>query len=141
MNLAYCPAAESDFPAIFEQAKKLIDDYENIVSIDYDRVLCWVKRKISTQIASYTRVSLNGEVCAYYRLCDDGELDDVYVLPQFQCQGIGSAILNRCIQISEKPLWLYVFSGNTRAISFYKRFGFLVRERIGATRLIMSRNG
>ena len=141
MTLAYCPATESDVLAIFEQAKILIDTYEDTAAIEYDNVLAWVKRKIDSCISSYTRVTLAGETCAYYRLCDDGELDDLYVLPDFRNQGIGSEILSKCAQESKQPLWLYVFSCNTGAISFYKRFGFSVRETIGTTRLIMARNG
>lgn len=141
MMLAYYPATESDVPAIFEQAKILIDTYEDTAAIDYDKVLAWVKRKIDTYVSSYTRVTLAGVTCAYYRLCDDGELDDLYVLPDFRNQGIGSEILSKCVQESKQPIWLYVFSRNTGAISFYKRFGFTVLETIGTTRLIMARNG
>ena len=141
MNLLFCAASESDVPVIYEQAKALIDDYEDIQSIDYDKVLAWVKKKIETEIYSYTRVLRDGEICAYYRLCPDGELDDLYVLDGFKGQKIGSAILNKCINESQNNLWLYVFSCNTRAIAFYERFGFTVREQIGSTRLIMARNG
>ena len=84
---------------------------------------------------------LDGERCAYYRLCEDGELDDLYVLPTFRNQGIGSEVLKKCIAESTKPLYLYVFSRNVRAISFYDRFGFSIRETVGKTRLIMARNG
>ena len=141
MTLAYCPATESDVPTIFEQAKILIDTYEDTAAIEYDNVLAWVKRKIDSCIFSYTRVTLAGEICAYYRLCDDGELDDLYVLPAFRGQGIGSEILLKCMDESSNPLYLYVFSGNIRAISFYKKFGFSVREAVGKTRLILERNG
>ena len=126
---------------IYGQAKSLIDTYEDIASIDYDKVLAWVKKKIKTEIHSYTRVLRDGEICAYYRLYPDGELDDLYVLDGFREQRIGSQILNKCINESPNALWLYVFSRNTRAIAFYERFGLAVREQIGTTRLIMVRNG
>ena len=141
MNLLFCAASESDVPVIYEQAKALIDAYEDTHAIDYDKVLAWVKKKIETEIHSYIRVFCDGKICAYYRLCPDGELDDLYVLDGFRGQGIGSQILNQCINESPNALWLYVFSRNTRAIAFYERFGFTVREQIGTTRLIMARNG
>ena len=83
-----------------------------------------------------TLLSLN-----FRKMVWKGELDDLYVLPGFQNRGIGSAILQRCITMSAKPLYLYVFSRNIRAISFYERFGFCVQKTIGNTRLIMARNG
>ena len=141
MTLQFVPAEESDIPVIFEQARNLIDAYEDIDSIDYDKVLAWVKRKIRNHICEYQCVIVDGERCGYYRLCADGELDDLYVLPKFQNRGIGSHILNKCIHISEKPVYLYVFIRNTRAIALYERFGFIYRESVGTTRAIMSRKG
>lgn len=140
MNLTYTCAEPADACVIFEQAKTLIDAYEDTASIAYDKVLAWVKRKIQTNISGYCCVRMDGEKVAYYRLCEDGELDDLYVLPSFQNRGIGSQILRKCIAESEKPLYLYVFTGNTRAIALYQRFGFHVRQTVGKTRLILSQN-
>ena len=141
MNLQFLPAEKEDIPVIYAQAKNLIDNYEDVASIDYDKVLAWVSRKISSCIAEYCKVCLDGEVCGYYRLCQDGELDDLYILPLFQNRGIGSEILKKCINDSLNPIYLYVFSRNIRAISFYERFGFAVKERVGNTRLILWRKG
>ena len=141
MNLTCVNASESDIPVIFDQAKNLIDAYEDLSAIDYDKVLDWMERKISKNISGYRCVWKDGLPCAYYCLCEDGELDDLYVLPAFQNMGIGSEIMAKCIVESEKPLYLYVFTGNIRAISFYERFGFTKSESIGHTRMIMHRNG
>ena len=141
MNLHFTVADESDTPAIFTQAKDLIDHYEDVTSIDYERVLAWVKEKIETHISEYRCVLVAGQKAAYYRFCEDGELDDVYVLPAFQGQGLGSEILKRCIAASKKDIYLYVFRNNIRAIKFYERFGFTVRESVGNTRFVMARNG
>ena len=140
MMLQFANASGADVDVIFAQAKELIDSYEDTASIDYDRVLAWVKKKIVSNISQYTCVTADGEKCAYFRLCEDGELDDLYVLPGFRSQGIGSQILGKCIEESVNPIYLYVFSRNIRAISFYKRFGFEIRETVGDTRFIMSRN-
>ena len=141
MNIRFVSADKTDIPVILAQAKDLVDTYEDLASIDYDKVMEWMERKISGQISQYRCAALDGKKCAFWRLCQDGELDDLYVLPDFRGMGIGSLIMEACIEESEKPLWLYVFSRNIRAISFYERFGFAVRERVGATRLILERNG
>ena len=139
MMLAYGTGRSADIPAIFAQAKALVDAYEDVSAIDYDWVMDWMARKITQKIGDYTRVTLNGELCAYYRLTEDEELDDLYVLAPFRGRGIGSAILERCIRESRAPLWLYVFTENRRAIALYRRFGFAPAEAVGKTRLIMKR--
>lgn len=141
MNLQFAPATYLDVPVIYKQAKNLIDMYEDTAAIEYDKVMAWVRRKVESNIHQYTCVRIGNLPCAYYRLCEDGELDDLYVLPGFQNQGIGSRILNKIIEESADKLYLYVFSRNIRAISFYERFGFTVREAVGKTRLILHRNG
>jgi len=141
MKLQFSAAREEDIPVIFTQAKNLIDQYEDVSNIAYDKVLAWVMRKIEANILEYCCVMADGEKSAYYRLCEDGELDDLYVLPAFQNRGIGSAIMSRCIAKAENNIYLYVFSRNSRAISFYERFGFSMRETVGKTRLIMERKG
>lgn len=82
---------------------------------------------------------LHGETCAYYRLTQEGELDDFYVLPPFRGRGIGSVILTKCVQESKAPMWLYVFTENKRAIALYRRYGFVPAEAVGQTRQIMRR--
>ena len=141
MNLQFLRADESDISVIFAQVKTLIDTYEDVSSIDYDHVMNWVSRKITKCITEYRCVLLDGRKCAYYRLCDDGELDDLYVLPEYRSRGIGTEILQKCIADTQAPIYLYVFSRNLRAIAFYERFGFSVRESVCNTRLIMVRNG
>ena len=163
MNLHFMRASEADIPVIYAQAKNLIDTYEDLASIDYDKVLDWVRRKISKHISSYTAVILSDKTCAYYRLCDDFITNlniptgvfastqlshanfvifcDVFYLADFQNRGIGSEILEKCILESVNPLYLYVFSANTRAISFYEKHGFSLREKVGKTRLILNRKG
>ena len=141
MTLQYVTATRSDIPVIFQQAKNLVDTYEDMTAIDYEKVMVWIRSKIERNIENYTCVVAGGKVCAYYRLCDDGELDDLYVLQGFQNHGIGSQILEKCMEETGGAMYLYVFSRNFRAISFYERFGFKVRETLGNTRLIMCRNG
>ena len=138
MELSFSPATEADVEILFSLCKKLIDDYEDLASIDYEIVLAWVKRKITKNIGSYTRVLWANQVVGYFCLDkDSGELDDLYILPEFQGRGIGSAVVQHCIQESEKPLWLYVFKKNTRAIALYARMGFTVQEEVSQTRCIM----
>lgn len=50
----------------------------------------------------------------------------LYVLPDMQGKGIGSGLLKKALEWhgGEEDVWLNAASYNTKAINFYKRFGF-----------------
>ena len=66
MNITYNNATADDIEQIYQLCKKLIDDYENIDSIDYDMVLKWVHRKIENSIDEYTVIFVDGKKAGYY---------------------------------------------------------------------------
>ena len=55
-------------------------------------------------------------------------LKRIYVLKEFQSQKIGAALMNHALQVAAENnyelLWLGVWEGNEKAISFYKKWGF-----------------
>jgi ribosomal protein S18 acetylase RimI-like enzyme len=60
---------------------------------------------------------------------------DIAILPEFQNQGVGAALLKSLLAESEaagKPLRHMVFKMNTAALRFYERFGFTPIEDVGA---------
>jgi len=143
MKLSYLPADERDIEAIYALERALIEQYEDMASIDADEVFAWVRRKLTKRIGEYLRIVCDGETAGYIRVVppEDGrvELDDLYLYPKYQGRGIGTAVLRRCIEQTELPLWLYVFRRNTRAIALYERLGFRIVETISPTRCIMQR--
>lgn len=140
MQLTYEPARPEDAPVIFDFAKELIERYETDPDLDLEMALAWTRRKIEKRLGEYTRVLADGEPAAFFRFVPDGqrmELDDLYVLPAYRNQGIGTAVLRRCIA-QGKPVYFYVFAGNTRAVALYEREGFRVTEAVSPTRAIMA---
>ena len=138
MVLTFSPAAPSDAGTIFELCKALIDQYEDISAIDYHRVLVWVRQKIEENISEYRRILADGAHAGYFHFCpaEDGwELDDLYVFPEFQNQGIGTAVIQDCCE--KDPVMLYVFRKNTGALALYRRLGFQEVGTAGQTRLIL----
>ncbi|MBR5020938.1 MAG: GNAT family N-acetyltransferase [Oscillospiraceae bacterium] len=138
MELTYSPVYPSDAGAIFGLCKALIDQYEDISSIDHDRVLTWVRRKIEENISEYRRIMADGVHAGYFHFCpaEDGwELDDLYVFPAFRNRGIGTAVIRDCCL--QGPVMLYVFTKNTGALALYRRLGFREVGTAGKTRLIL----
>ena len=138
MDLTYSPADPADAGTIFGLCKALIDQYEDVSSIDYNRVLAWVRRKIEENISEYHRIILDGTHAGYFHFCpaEDGwELDDLYVFPEFRSRGIGTAVIRDCC--AKGPVMLYVFTKNTGALALYRRLGFREVGTAGTTRLIL----
>ena len=143
MNLQFVPAEAADVEIIFSLLKELIDTYEDLSSINYEKVLTWCYGQIEKRIDRYTCVLADGKKAGWYcfTLSDDSrmELDNFYILPEYRNRGIGTAVLNRCFAETNKPIFLYAFIKNTRAMALYSRMGFRVIEYEGTTRCIMQR--
>lgn len=141
MNLSYEKASKEDIEPIYELCTQLIYKYEQPNAIDYPKVLNWVRKKIESSVDEYTAVYADGKKAAYYHFYKNEnaqfEIDDLYVFPEFQNKGIGSEIIKKCCMSVDEPVILYVFIGNERAASLYKRLGFTVVETINNSRYIM----
>lgn len=140
MNLIYKTSTNFDVDKIYELSKHLIDEYEDVQNIEYEKVLKWVYKKIEKNIHEYTSVYLDDCLVGYYRFHEEEdkmELDDFYIIDSYQNKGIGSIVLDKCIRDTNKTIFLYVFRKNERAIKLYKRFGFEIIKNIKNSRYIM----
>ena len=143
MEITYETAAVQDIAPIFDLCQQMICDYEDLDSIDFPKVIQWVRKKIETSIEEYTAIYANGQKAGYYHFFknEDGqfELDDLYVFPEFQNQGIGTEVIRKCYASVNAPVMLYVFAKNKRAVSLYQRLGFTITETVHNTRYIMTK--
>lgn len=73
-------------------------------------------------------VAVEGESVAGYMAMDGAELNDLYVHPDMQGGGIGTALLDKAKELSPGHLGLWTFQRNARARRFYERRGFRVVE-------------
>lgn len=53
-----------------------------------------------------------------------GWIDQLYLAPGYVGQGYGSALLNHALGVLPKPIHLWTFQENDKAIRFYERHGF-----------------
>jgi ribosomal protein S18 acetylase RimI-like enzyme len=136
------PPIRREGQPIFKLNKALIDEYENIGTIDYQKVLSWVRNKIETHIQEYICIMSNEKKVGYFyfhRKNEEMEINDLYIFLQYQGMGIGTEILKKCISETKLPIFLYVFVNNKRAVALYQKLGFQVTEIIKGTRYIMQR--
>ncbi len=141
MEFTCQPAHPEDIEPIYLLCKEHICQYEQLDAIDFPKVMQWVRQKIERSIGEYTVLSVHGQKAGYYHFYRDEndqlELDDLYLFPAFQNQGIGTAVIRNCCASTTEPIFLYAFAHNTRAVALYKRLGFQVIETVHQTRYIM----
>lgn len=58
----------------------------------------------------------------------EGWLNQIYILPEYQGMGVGSALLAKAIEANPAGLTLWAFQRNDRARAFYERRGFVAVE-------------
>lgn len=56
-------------------------------------------------------------------------LEQLYVVPEAQGQGVGTALLDLAKRLRPRGLQLWAFESNTAAHRFYERHGFVVAEQ------------
>lgn len=99
------------------------------------------KEKTSTWIRQVKQALVSGEssgwtakvdnkivgYCFLRKMEDKNRIMAIYVLPQYQKQGIGKALMEKMFEWIDntKPTALEVASYNVNAIAFYKSFGFV----------------
>jgi ribosomal protein S18 acetylase RimI-like enzyme len=89
--------------------------------------------------SSFFLVYRDSNLAGYFKLNQNGsqsdirdnsalEIERIYVLEEFQGQGIGAWMLEQVISMATEKnkdyVWLGVWERNTKAIAFYERLGF-----------------
>lgn len=136
--LRFEPTLPEDVPVLFQLNKQLIEEYEDTASLDYDRVLQWVRGNLEKTLPCFRRVICDGDLAGWFCLTPaEGktELDSLFVLPEYRNRGIGTEVLKYCQESA--PVFLYVFRRNVQAIALYERMGFRIVKEVGKTRYIM----
>jgi len=101
--------------------EQLIKEIENNYSEFYFAIL-------ENEVIGYLKINYSA---AQTELKDDQalEVERIYVRNQFHGKGVGQQLLDYAIQIAKQKnmqsVWLGVWENNHRAISFYKKNGFV----------------
>lgn len=144
MEITFKNATDNDIEKIFELNKKLIEDYETNLNLNFEKIFAWVESKIQNNIKNYQCIYFNEIKVGYYYLHDEDdmlELDDFFAFQEFQRRGIGTKVLKYIASIAKeenKDIFLYVFIKNQGAINLYMRNGYKIKKNIKDSRYIMS---
>jgi GNAT superfamily N-acetyltransferase len=97
----------------------------------FDEVATWFADVLLPDAQTWVALD-DGRIVAVLTL-DGDDLDQLYVDPDAQGQGIGSTLVDLAKDLRPGGLALWTFQSNTRAQAFYARHGFTeVRRTSGA---------
>lgn len=99
--------------------------------MNWDHPVAAVRGWYSGKVAEWdwVRVAAHGERVAGYIAMKGWHVDQFFVDPPLQGQGIGSALFTAALERGLRPLTLDVFEANLPARRFYEKRGFLEVER------------
>ena len=127
--------AQTFFETFAEQnSKEDMDKYlketfalEKIISEIENRSFSFLLATDNNQIVGYAKLreDINGK---YFKETNTFEIERIYVLKSHLSKGVGATLMQSSIDFAErlgfKIIWLGVWENNSRAINFYKRWGF-----------------
>ena len=73
-------------------------------------------------------VADSGGIAVGFMAIKDDFIDQLYVAPTHQRNGIGKALIEYARTLSPERLWLYTFQINTNGRAFYEKNGFMATK-------------
>lgn len=127
MNRAFeiVEATRHDAPAIAEihlTARRVAMPYLARPYTD-DEMRAWFEGRVGDRPAAWW-IARRGRRVIGYMLIDGEDLDHLYVHPDSQGQGVGTALLRKAFSLSPRRVVLTTAQRNTRARAFYEKHRF-----------------
>lgn len=147
MGLTFKRCSESDLIALIKISKQTFaeafekqnnpEDFKEYTDLAFDKGN--LRKELSNKNSDFYFVYSDETLVGYFKLnsmqaqtdlklAESMELERIYVLQEYQGQGIGKWILGQVKGMAAKSqkefLWLGVWEMNTKAIAFYGREGF-----------------
>jgi ribosomal protein S18 acetylase RimI-like enzyme len=88
-----------------------------------DETRAWFAGIVGDRPSAWWAARRGGRVVGYMRI-DGDHLDHLYVHPEAQGHGVGSALLRKARSLSPLRITLVTFQRNARARAFYEKHGF-----------------
>lgn len=129
MSYKLINADESDINRLIEYKQNTIFEHANNLSLDeINNIKKYVNEQIIKKQKHYKIITIDGikAGCLLVENKDDGViLDEVYIEDRYRNKGVGTSIIEKIIS-SNNIVYLWVYKLNKRAISLYKKLGFIV---------------
>lgn len=120
---------------ILGSSKKINEEESN-------KIINYVKTYIPNNIKYYKIISIDNKKIGCFSLkpYEDGlMIEEIYLLEEYRNKGIGSNIISNTLIKYKKPIYLWVYKENIKAIKLYKKYKFKIIEET-ETRYFMKHN-
>jgi ribosomal protein S18 acetylase RimI-like enzyme len=125
---------EDDFDAVtrlWREARELaFPDFQRRKGHTFEED-CAYFRNVIAQNNDVWVAEVDGRVAGFIAIAGDF-VDQLYVHPDFQRQGIGRQLLDHARELSPEHVWLYTLQVNANGRAFYEKNGF-VAVRFGVS--------
>ena len=119
MKIKFENLTKEDCKDILKMFQGLVYKYEDLKSIDIEKILKWEERKLNEKIGEYFSILYCGDKVGYIHIYENmgiTQLDDFYILEQYRNKGIGSKVLDVLLKI-HSLVELVVFKNNLIALN------------------------
>ena len=143
MNYKLVKSSNDDIEKLIDYKKRNIYEYAKDLSDDeIKKINNYVEEDIPKILNKYSSIIIDNNVVGCLLLIkeDDGILlDEIYLEEEYSNKGIGTDIMKKVLNDNE-IVYLWVYKDNIRAISLYKRLGFIVIDDKGPRYYMMYSN-
>ena len=131
MNYKLIKSSCNDIEKLINYKKKTIFEYAKDLSNDeINKINNYVKNNVPKLLNNYSNIVVDNKIvgCLLLTNKDDGILlDEIYLEEEYRNKGIGTDIIKEVID-NYDIIYLWVYKENLKAISLYKKVGFVVIE-------------
>lgn len=102
----------------------------NLSNEEIDKIKNYVNNHVKAQFKNYKMISVDNKIvgCILVEKKDDGVLlDEIFIEKEYRNSKIGSDIIKKVL-FHDSIVYLWVYKKNTKAISLYKKLGFIVNK-------------
>ena len=122
-------ASKKDIPRLIKYKKDIIYMYsKDLVEDERNKIDEYVITSANEMFEDYYNIIIDDKIIGSILLKDMPQgklLDEIYLEKEFRNTGIGTDIIRKMLK-KNRNIYLWVYKENKKAISLYKRLGFIM---------------
>ena len=121
-------ASKKDISRLIKYKKDIIYMYSKDLSKEEKKIDDYIFNSVNESLKDYLNIIINDKIIGSILITDLKEgklLDEIYLEKEFRNIGIGTDIIRKMLK-KNRNIYLWVYKENKKAISLYKRLGFII---------------